>query len=303
VVFCREAASFNRFLKEIKENTMRQYLVTMVLLSNMTVNAATFDVETDFSLSTNPNGVWSYGQYTPGNDPTRFVAFGSKSSSSQGYIGEDVWFAGDYPRVSHNNTVAKINGTVWFYDDAVILHPGREGEEAVVRWTAPNDFNALYLDVAFIGVDYTTTDVHVSLNGAELFAGDIEPLPGTRWGDTERFTPEPFTVSVGDVIDFRVGFLSPYINAGLNNDSTGLQAILSDEPGHSVRSITVPQFNLIGRVPSPGILCPEGSNNCNGLLPVPLPPSLPLMAVALTALWGSSLSNREKVRGVFRTTT
>jgi hypothetical protein len=255
----------------------------LLTLVAMPARAITWDVQADFSLQANGAGAWTYGYLAPGNDPSSFRPFSDVQIGGDGYVNQSAWVLnGDYPRVTVNTGGDRIDGTVWFHAGAVSLHPGRSGEAAVIRWTAPQDVAALFLDSAFMGLDFTTTDVHVALNGLDIFSGDILPRPGTRWGDEERFAPAPFAVSAGDTIDFRVGYLDAFLNGGLNNDTTGLRAVLSDEPGHPVEKIDPAPFYPEIRVPAPGLPWPRGGGGDPA--PVPLPGSLALLAGAVLAL-------------------
>ena len=88
-----------------------------------------------------------------------------------------------------------------------------------MRWTAPAAGNYL-IDTVFTGLDSqgATTDVHVVLNGGELFAGDIRG--GLDTPANVASYRKTVSVAKGDKIDFAVG---PGGNGNVC-DSTGLSA-------------------------------------------------------------------------------
>jgi len=103
--------------------------------------------------------------------------------------------------------------------DELQLHPGIDGEDAVVRWTAPSS-GAFFITGKFEGLDSTTTDVHILLNGGTLLSGSIR----------SNGAAVPFTlttgVNAGDHLDFVVGFCpNDYFF-----DSTGLAATIAPVP-------------------------------------------------------------------------
>ncbi len=103
------------------------------------------------------------------------------------------------------------------------FHPGPHGEYSVVRFTAPRA-GTYSVKSAFAAIDpLATTDVHVLQSGKSLFNWMIN-LKG--FGDHEDFTGT-VQLAAGDPVDFVVGF-----GAGrFNNDSTGLDAVLTADDG------------------------------------------------------------------------
>src|SRR5262249_33630739 len=96
-----------------------------------------YDAAADFSPTDNPHGVWSYGwSSTLGST---FVL----DLEHQVREGLDQWrgnLADDgNPAVYHNGTEHEIvlGGTALFEPGELGIHPGPDGEYAIVRWTAP----------------------------------------------------------------------------------------------------------------------------------------------------------------------
>lgn len=188
-----------------------------------------YDAAKDFSSSNNPNGVWSYGwTQTLGS---AFVQ-DAQNGSEQGL---DFWhgttigaFSSLYPYVAHNGTDSTIlyYGGVNYAPGQMTLHPGPDGQYADVRFTSPNA-GAYSLAAAFTGVDTlgTSTDVHIFLNGVSIFDGAVNGN-----GASQDYTGS-LTLSVGDVVDFVVGYGS---NRSYNSDSTALSATLTYTPAAAV---------------------------------------------------------------------
>ncbi|MBK7404413.1 MAG: hypothetical protein IPJ41_07180 [Phycisphaerales bacterium] len=110
----------------------------------------------DFSASSNPNGVWSFGSEYPNLGSSPFILESSNGST----YGLDYWATASgpiLPGAFHNPTSSTI-----FYGNSVdvdpgqlVLHPGEFGEYSIARFTAP--VAATYTFSAdFIGQDYVT---------------------------------------------------------------------------------------------------------------------------------------------------
>ena len=83
-------------------------------------------------------------------------------------VGIDIWRCTDRtdPCINHNGTDYTVRGLGITWEPGQLgLHPGREGEPAVLRWTAPEagkvDLSATFKSIAI----KATTDVHILHNG------------------------------------------------------------------------------------------------------------------------------------------
>ena len=184
---------------------------------------SSYDPVANFATSppANPSGVWSYGYETQLG--SGFTLFAYKDTT--GTPGVVAWeFAqGPFPAssivpmVAKNTTSSTITvSTVQFPPNVLDMHPGANGQYAVVRFTAPSG-STYSFSGSFTGLDTlgTTTDVHILKNGsASLFSGAV---PGAS-APTFNITQNLFA---GDTIDFAVGYGA---NGNYFNDSTGLQA-------------------------------------------------------------------------------
>jgi hypothetical protein len=162
----------------------------------------TYDAVKDFSTQSNPNGVWSYGYLTSWGAPLTLYTVADKSC----YPGTSRWLEHadcSPPLVSHNDTGKTIcDGSVCFPPWLLGLHPGGNGELAVVRWTAPSSGRFL-IQVTFVGMDWagpTSTYVYVLRNSKRLFLK--APINSYQW--PLLLHPYGWTLSAGDTVDFIV---------------------------------------------------------------------------------------------------
>ena len=200
-------------------------LLGLASLSVTPANAGpTYDAANDFSATTIPNGVWTYGwSHTLGSS---FIL----DSLRQNTDSLDFWEGGvqtgappgSFPTIFHNGTNSTITyaGTVSVPPGQLGFHPGPNGEYAVIRFTTPTA--AVYsLNSAFQGLDFsgpTSTDVHILLDGTSIFDGTVG-----AFGSGPSFS-KTLSLQLGDTLDFVVGY-GP--NKTYFNDSTGLSATLS----------------------------------------------------------------------------
>lgn len=166
-------------------------------------------------------------------DDSRIVMLNSGrwDSQSGGIQGIDVWRPADGtdPCVTRNSTdhVVQALGITW-QPGQLAFHPGRDGQYAVVRWTAPAE-GKVHLDVRFQSIaERATTDVHVFHGDAALFDGGIHVGDG---GPESHYAGD-VTVRAGDTIDCVVG----YGNGNYGADSTALDLTVRPESGESYQA-------------------------------------------------------------------
>jgi hypothetical protein len=189
-------------------------MLVMLHVGNQPVRAGiVYDAAADFSPTSNPNGVWSYGTSPP--NVTSFVLGGNPGN----YNGVDYWINDPHiavPAVTHNGTGSPIYlfGSVLFQPGELGFHPGSDNTHAVIRFTAPTS-DSYALSTAFSGLDYgpTTTDVHVLVNGTSIFDFSVGfGENGNYYGDTTGVeatltsgaVPEPASLVVWSVIGLAV---------------------------------------------------------------------------------------------------
>jgi hypothetical protein len=178
-----------------------------------------YDAVKDFSIISNPNGVWSYGwQSSLGSPLNPYAVTDTTTVSGMSAWLESGTYSGNPPFVAHNDTNMVICfGTFCVPRSYLHLHPGLNNEVAVVRWTAPSS-GSFRLQGAVAGLDFqfpTTTTFYVVFNSNRfLFSATIYSYK----------SPLSFhhvlTVSAGDTLDFAVDFGQDGSYLG---DSTGIQ--------------------------------------------------------------------------------
>lgn len=189
-----------------------------------TIPAADYDAVHDFSITSNPNGAWSYGWLTALGSPLNLYTVIDTTSSP----GVSAWLAsGTYaanpPYVAHNDTSGVVCNPVCFPPTYLHLHPGPLGELTVVRWTAPTSGNYVIQGrVQGLNPAGTTTTLYLVVNS--------QPPPlnisVTGYRSPTSFH-HLFTVSAGDTIDIAIDYGS---NSNYINDSTGIQFNITQSP-------------------------------------------------------------------------
>jgi hypothetical protein len=187
-----------------------------------------YDAAADFSATSNPNGVWSYGYSTTlGGTFNLYTTHGDFPNLNGTPTGLDSWDKDNGfqpPAVLHNGTNAPIiiNSTALYNPGQLGFHPGPNGENSVIRFTAPAT-TTYSLASSFTGIDEegTTTDVHVFVNGVSIYSNLIN-----GYGAVDTFSTS-LSLNAGAHVDFIVGYGS---NGNYNFDSTGLTATLVTVP-------------------------------------------------------------------------
>ncbi len=168
-----------------------------------------------FSLSSNPNGPWSFG-YTLAYGST-FHLYPTGIGNPQSVLQFLQPTESFYPFVAWVNAPGPLlwADTVYQTRHVLNLHPGPSGERSVVRFTAPTRGNYL-VSAKFSGLDFigpTSTDVGVQLNSKITLYGSYM----NGFGPGPEFEAYQ-SLSAGDTIDISVG----HGGNGFHFDSTGL---------------------------------------------------------------------------------
>ena len=175
-----------------------------------------YDLAGDFSLRSNPNGVWTYGYSTTlGGSLTNFDITANPSGLDQRKTSFNTYLG-----VYHNPTNSAINfaGAVFGPNEAG-AHPGPGGQYSIFRFTVQAD-GIYQVDTAFTGLELvgTTTDVHVLTNGISVFDGTVN-----GYGNGSRASySHALNLIAGDRIDFVVGDGGN----GYSSDTTGVAATI-----------------------------------------------------------------------------
>lgn len=178
---------------------------------------AHYDAVKDFSIESNPHGVWSYGYLSSLGAPFTLFAYGGSCTP-----GESVWAeSSGCPSgvVVHVDTGKQICGTTWCNLPSYLSSdPGPNCEVTVIRWTAPSAGSFL-MQAEFIGEDFvfpTSTYVYVLLNSKRV----LLQAPINSYELPLLFNPEALRISKGDTIDLMIGCGADNSYVG---DSTGAE--------------------------------------------------------------------------------
>jgi hypothetical protein len=189
--------------------------------------ALAYSAAGDFSTSSNPNGVWSYGWST-----TLGSAFNLSSSNTTSYAGDGLggWLSAlspdGSPLVLHNGTLNPIttqNST--FQPGQLALGPGFFLQYSVLRWTAPSS-GTFSIAATFSGLSSLgdSSAVNILHDGVSIFASNVIGTPSpTSYSGNQN-------IIAGDTIDFTVGVGS---DESYDEDLTALSAsiVAVPEPG------------------------------------------------------------------------
>lgn len=176
-----------------------------------TTIAAVYDLSDDWSNSQNPSCAWTLGySTTQGGTITPF----NELFIDSGLERWDVLGAVD-PNFTHNPTSGPITvGPSEWQPGETTFHPGPSNERTVARFTAPCD--GRYVVSAFFAANNptpTTTDVHILVNGSEVYGAEINEFGPA----SERTFAGEYLLSSGDTVDVLVGWGS---NGNYFSDST-----------------------------------------------------------------------------------
>jgi hypothetical protein len=271
-----EAETSERFRPgELLPGVMRGWFVLPLLLAAVTpalANLGPYDAAADFSIASNPNGVWSY---LVNGAP---LSFTMNPCSIPGTV---CWWNGGttYPNASfitenQSNQPVQTNNTVEIPAGAFDMDP--EGNSLTMDWTAPAA-GTWYVSGFFFGMDSVSMPhpAEVTLDSSTtLFATTIN-----GFGNVTNFS-FALALNAGDVIGFEV-------DHGLNNGaflSTGFDAAIATTP------ITVPPVTPLepgccnGGPGGGGGGSGSGGSGGGGGSPVPEPGFYGLLAVLLFGL-------------------
>jgi uncharacterized repeat protein (TIGR01451 family) len=209
-----------------------------VTVTDTALSALAQDFAASFSGTSNPNGVWSYGQFV--ESTSTFTLLPGQNAVSN-TCGLPYWSGTGYPYVAANNSGATIScGTVTIPNDTLWMHPmNMAGTDSDVRFTAPAS-GTYEITGSFSALDTTTTLDSILVNGTPVFSTFIcNPGNGETCAPTN--TRAPFsvvkTLSAGNTVDFIVNCCSGPDQTFLF-DSTGLSgAIDSNLTGLSLVSM------------------------------------------------------------------
>ena len=202
------------FEKRIPGNTSSSYLTgwkiamwLALVFGSAPLASAQYDPVLQFSPINNPNGVWSYGSESvplgspfslfPGN-----ITVAASPAPIDGWefpaLGELGVFDNGTPLVE---TVSDLTDNAVYQPGMLAMHPGPNGEYAIVQFTAPA--NGIYtIQGTFEGIDTVgpTTDVHLLVNNVVVASGNV-----VGYGSTVPLSFGPVSLTLGQTLAYAVG--------------------------------------------------------------------------------------------------
>lgn len=189
----------------------------------------TYSVSGDFSRVNNPAGAWSYGTIQQA-DPTVFTLFDRRANSDgiDGWHAPEGFFGFSDPAVLHNGTDStqrsgSLGECLTLAAGQLALHPGFDGRQSVVRFTAPaaGDYS---IDTNFTSIDCLgETTVTVRHGQTSLFDGTV----GGDAPANSAFALTSVSLAAGETIDFSAAFAA----GGFTGDSVALDATITQLTG------------------------------------------------------------------------
>lgn len=187
---------------------MRAIGITALAALASTCSAQTWNTYSDFSATSNPNGVWSYGWA-----PTLTGAFTvytlpwSYSTVMPAWTAVPFENSGPFVAINPTAGIVGVSGTdIQVPPQTAWFHPGLGGNEvSAYRWTAPA--NGQYtVSAAFAKIDLGNSIQHqgnVRVAGQTVFTQpiDISGAPTT-------FSATTYSLSTGQTVDFIISVIS-----------------------------------------------------------------------------------------------
>jgi len=172
--------------------------------------STTYNLALDFSPTSNPAGVWSYGAEPALGGPLSLFGINGLVTGDAG-APIQYWqlVAGQEPTIYRNPSADPITiggSLITLPPDMVMLYSGTDGVPngfGVARFTAPGGQSGVYAISAGVRPIYDSpiqgdTDFHILKNGTEVFS---QSLSGSQ---TASYSNQ-ITLLPGDTVDFVVG--------------------------------------------------------------------------------------------------
>ncbi len=210
----------------------RTALLVALLASGFLARAQDFNLGRDFSATSNPGGVWTFGwkEALPGPfTPVTFVGPGASDNGVPFYCWSIQQFVlpGFYYYPLTNTATAINAGGQGVHPPGTVMYLAGETAPqnfAVIRFTAPSSGQYQvavrvqhYLDGFFAG----DTDFHVQQNGTALLDQFLTPTERTGYTNT-------LTLAAGDTLDFAVGRGA---DGSLSGSGLEIEAVITPQGG------------------------------------------------------------------------
>lgn len=224
---CRLAPDSQDFGREVRQliyrnrRTVYQILYTIFEATAAAQPASaqgvtTYDPAASFSTTSNPNGVFSYGEISAAGGP--FAAFDNANRGNNNGL-DVINDPASGAEVDYNGTAMPITDrSQTFLPGGLSIHDGNGGQLGVVRFTAPTAGTYSFVGSFYAGDTNADNTVSVLDNGTSVFSG-------TRAGSSATpFANAGLSLAAGDTLDFAVGGQYVYGDTGLQTAITGAAA-------------------------------------------------------------------------------
>ncbi len=174
----------------------------------------TYNLSGDFSLASNPNGVWSYGWKSNLTGALNLHGF-TKVTTDQLGATVNFWskFQNDDSSIGKNLSAGGCcSGQVQHAQGAIFMNPGHNGAVdnfSVARFTVPTGGDGVYQIVALAETDWNgpqggDTDFHIIRGASSVFDQFIPASTNVGVANRAGVT-NTLTLTAGETIDFAVG--------------------------------------------------------------------------------------------------
>jgi hypothetical protein len=203
------------------------------LFSITAIHAQTFSIGGNFSTTSNPNGVWSYGWLPSlGGSLTLYTV---NTPDTEGGGTSDAWR--DPNNDASNEPYASNNSSGTTYVDGSAIQPSgwsgfapgiSNGDLSDFRFTAPATgdylFNLIFQGGQDANPEATDTDVYVYAHGGTQFTANINGFGAA----SQQAYDGTLSLTAGQTVDIAVGYAASREN-GIS-DNTNLQGTITVVP-------------------------------------------------------------------------
>jgi len=201
----------------------------VILLSIAAGHGQTYSISGDYSSTTNPTGVWSYGWIASLGASLNLYTVNFSVPGQSG--SNSAWNSGggstSDPAFGNNSSgTTYVNGDFTEPTGWAFFAPGVDDTDlSDVRFTAPNA-GSYNLNLAFEGAqsEPTDTDVYVFTNGSDLYSANVDGFGGS----SEQTYNGTVSLTAGQTVEIAVGH-GPGQSIG-NYDNTNVQGTITAVP-------------------------------------------------------------------------
>ncbi len=204
---------------------------------SLSLHAVPISLTNDFSLTSNPNGAWSYQKgttnltlQTPLNNGNSLIP-----AVSLGYWGAGSDLNTNTPEIfkaqANGSSAGGGNGDFLAFD--IVGHSPNDGTTLFARWTAPSAgrISSIIADVWYAHSSVTRSNDFVLLdNSTILGSGTVSPTQNSNRSSPAAITPPDFNVVAGEVISLGITKSAGQLNGSLSGMKLDFTFVPVPEP-------------------------------------------------------------------------